>query len=239
MMAGMTTRFNRIFRLAALPALALALHSCSLPPDEGVVRNAGNLLRSDLYTLVGDRNFLTRYEPLAADGDVNVVVEIPTGTIAKWEVVKPTGELKWEFRKGKPRRVEYLGYPGNYGMVPRTLLSKESGGDGDPLDVIVLGPAVPRGSVIKAKLIGVLKLLDGGERDDKLIAVLRDSPFYEVGSLDELNTEFNGVTDILQTWFSNYKGPGETEAKGFGDEREAKRILDAAIKEFSGSGNAP
>ena len=46
----------------------------------------------------------------------------------------------------KPREVKYLGYPGNYGMIPRTLLPKELGGDGDPLDVIVLGPAVERGS---------------------------------------------------------------------------------------------
>ena len=118
---------------------------------------------------------------------------------------------------------------------PRYLAVQRIRGDGDPLDVIVLGPAVPRGSVIQAKLIGVLKLLDGGERDDKLIAVLRDSPFYKVDSLDELDAEFNGVTDILQTWFSNYKGPGETEANGFGDKREATRILDSAIKEFSAS----
>lgn len=41
--------------------------------------------------------------------------------------------MKWEFKKGKPRVVSYLGYPGNYGMIPKTLLSKESAGDGDPL----------------------------------------------------------------------------------------------------------
>ena len=74
------------------------------------------------------------------------MIEIPTGTTAKWEVVKPSGELRWEFDQGRPRVVRYLGYPGNYGMIPRTLLPKEEGGDGDPLDVVVLGPAVPRGS---------------------------------------------------------------------------------------------
>ena len=57
----------------------------------------------------------------------------------------------WEFKDGKPRIVKYLGYPGNYGMVPKTLLPENLGGDGDPLDVIVLGPQVERGSVIKCK----------------------------------------------------------------------------------------
>jgi len=60
-------------------------------------------------------------------------------------------------------------------MIPQTLLSKENGGDGDPLDVIILGPSISRGSVVKAHLIGVLKLLDGGEQDDKLIAIIDNS----------------------------------------------------------------
>ena len=197
-----------------------------------VVKNADNLTLTDPYTLVGEKSFLTGYEPLNPDGDINVVVEIPTGTLEKWEVVKPGGELKWEFRNDKPRIVQYLGYPGNYGMVPQTLLPKELGGDGDPLDVIVLGPAVPRGSVVKARLIGVLRLLDGGEQDDKLLAVQQDTPLYDVNSLKELDEKYQGVSEIVRIWFSNYKGPGKMEAKGFGDEDEARRILDAAMREF-------
>ncbi|MCK5820516.1 MAG: inorganic diphosphatase [Bacteroidales bacterium] len=131
----------------------------------------------DSLTLIGEKHFVSGYEPLMEDGKIQAVVEIPAGTLDKWEVDKETGYLKWEIRDGKPRVVQYLGYPGNYGMIPRTLLSKESGGDGDPLDVIVLGQPVERGSIVKAQLIGVLKLLDGGEQDDKLIAVLDGSPF--------------------------------------------------------------
>ena len=96
----------------------------------------------DPYTKKGENNYLTGYEAVHDDGDINVVVEIPTGSVQKWEVDKTSGNLKWEFVDGKPREVKYLGYPGNYGMIPRTLLPKELGGDGDPLDVIVLGPAV-------------------------------------------------------------------------------------------------
>ena len=201
-----------------------------------VVKNAEELKSPDAYTLVGDRNFVSGYEPIQDDGDINVVVEIPAGTIEKWEVVKPRGELKWEFKNGKPRTVKYIGYPGNYGMVPRTLLPEELGGDGDPLDVIVLGTPVKKGSVVKARLIGVLKLIDRGERDDKLIAVLPDSPFHQVTTLKDLNDRFHGVTDIIRIWFSNYKGPGKMNAQGFGDKKEAMRILDAAIKAFAQSG---
>ena len=199
------------------------------------VSYAQNLKSPDPFTLVSDKNLLTDYKPVDDNGDINVVVEIPTGTTAKWEVVKPSGELNWKFLNGKPRRVKYLGYPGNYGMVPRTIMPKELGGDGDPIDVLVLGPPVARGSVVQAKLIGVLKMIDKGEQDDKLIAVLRDTPFYTSPSIKELDETFLGVTDIIQIWFTNYKGPDKIETEGFGDEIEARRILQSAINAFNQS----
>ncbi len=212
----------------------LLMVGLALPPGvkSQATSVAPGLKATDPYTLVGKKNLLTDYQPTSPDGDINVVVEIPTGTIAKWQVAKPDGNLEWEFKKGQPRIVKYLGYPGNYGMIPRTHLPKELGGDGDPLDVIVLSQAVPRGSVVKAKLIGVLKLLDGGEQDDKLIAVLENTPLYKVDNLGELQSQFAGVTTIVETWFANYKGPGELVSKGYGDVDEAKKILAAAIKAF-------
>ena len=139
---------------------------------------------------------------------------------------------KWEIRNGSPRKVNYLGYPGNYGMIPQTLLPYDLGGDGDPLDVIVLGPSVERGKVIKAKLVGVLKLLDGKEQDDKLIAVMEGTPFYDIDTIEELKDQFNGTTTIIETFFANYKGQGKMESLGLGDEREARKILDYAIEEY-------
>lgn len=192
----------------------------------------GNLDRTS-FSIQGDRNFLIGYEPIFPDGDINVVVEISTGSVEKWEVNKSTGTLDWEFVDGAPRRINYLGYPANYGMVPKTLLPKVHGGDGDPLDVIVLGPAVERGSVIKCKLIGVLKLLDGDEQDDKLIAVTEDSPFYDVDRLSDLDAEFHGVTEIIKLWFSNYKGPGKLQVKGFAEADTARGILLAAVQAYS------
>jgi len=175
------------------------------------------------------------YPPRTEEGLVNVVVEISAGTNAKWEVVKASGRLEWEQRDGRPRMVDYLAYPGNYGMVPRTLLPKELGGDGDPLDVIILGPAVERGSVQAVRLIGVLELLDGGEQDDKLIAVRPGAPLGDVTSLEELDERYAGVSEIVRLWFSNYKGPGKMEAKGFGGPARASEILELAISAYSKS----
>ena len=186
----------------------------------------------DEFTLVGPQSFLDGIEARTGAGLVNVVVEIPAGSVDKWEVDKNDGALRWEFRDGKPRKVKYLGYPGNYGMIPRTLLPKEHGGDGDPLDVIVLGPAVARGSIVKARIVGVLRLLDDGEQDDKLVAVLDGTSMGAVEDMGQLQDDFPGVTDIVQAWFANYKGVGVIETLGFHSASEASNILDAAIEAF-------
>ncbi len=187
----------------------------------------------DEYTLVGKKHLINDIPAIDENGNINIVVEIPTGSNEKWEVDKETGHLKWEFKKGKPRVVSYLGYPGNYGMIPGTLLSKESGGDGDPLDVLVLGPAVPRGSVVHAKLLGVLRLNDDGEQDDKLIAALIDSKFYSVNSIQELNNKFPGVSEIINIWFANYKGPNRIDVLGYDDVDKAQSILHSSINMYN------
>jgi inorganic pyrophosphatase len=193
---------------------------------------AAGLRQVDEHTLVADKHFVNDFESRPSPGLVNVVVEIPSGTNAKWEVDKKDGKMKWEIRDGKPRVVKYLSYPGNYGMIPRTLLSKEKGGDGDPLDILVLGPSQPRGSVVQARIIGVLKFLDGGEQDDKLIAVMPGTAMEGVNNFSQLKGQFNGALDIVELWFANYKGPGVMESNGIGGVEEANAILDAAIKSF-------
>ena len=65
--------------------------------------------------IIGERSFLDGYAPVNADGTINVVVEIPAGTNAKWEVCNPDGAMEWELVNGRPRIVNYLPYPGNYG----------------------------------------------------------------------------------------------------------------------------
>jgi inorganic pyrophosphatase len=177
-------------------------------------------------------NLLADVIPLHADGHVNAVIEITAGTHEKWELNKISGELEWEFTDNEPRIIKYLGYPCNYGFIPQTLVSKEKGGDGDPLDIIILGPPVERGKILKCKLIGILYLIDRGERDDKLIALSLDSPLYGIDDMDELGEQYNGIIEILNLWFTNYKGPGIIESKGFGDRENAIRLLDSALQEY-------
>ena len=184
------------------------------------------------YSLSSGLNYLRDIEPINSDGTVNVVVEIPTGTNEKWEVSKETGDIEWEFKKGKPRIVKFLGYPTNYGMIPRTLLSKDKGGDGDPLDVILIGSYIPRGNIVGGKVIGVLKMLDGGEIDDKLLMIQKDSPLYKANSVEELKEEFPGALSIIEKWFESYKGPGEIKTNGYGSVFEAENILKQAILDF-------
>ena len=186
----------------------------------------------DPYTVKGPKSFLEGYPPTTEAGAVNVIVEIPAGTNAKWEVTKPEGLLRWEEKNSKPRIVKYLSYPGNYGMVPRTLLPQDAGGDGDPLDVLVLGPALPRGAMVPVRIIGVLHLLDRGERDDKLIALPLDDSAMPVDSLKALDDQFPGVLSIIETWFVNYKGPGKMKSGGYGNANEAREILSKAIRAF-------
>ena len=187
----------------------------------------------DERTIEGERNFLSGWEPRTEGGGVRGVVEIPAGRLDKWEVKNEDGLLHWDIQDGKPRVVKYLGYPLNYGMVPRTVLSKERGGDGDPLDMLFLGASIPRGSVVETHVVGVIRLTDRGEKDDKLIAVVKGSPFEGIQDLPDLEANFPGVTKILETWFGNYKGPGKMVPGGFAGRAEALALLDQAIADYA------
>jgi inorganic pyrophosphatase len=216
-----------IARMKRLLVLSLALAAVALAPaPSGTADSRGPRSAASAVHLVDG------HPARLPDGRVNAVIEIPAGTNAKWEVDKRSGQLVWELKDGRPRVVRFLPYPSNYGMIPRTLLPSELGGDGDPLDVIVLGPALARGSVVAVRLVGLLELLDGGEQDDKLIAVAEGSPLEDVASLAELDARYPGATRILETWFTSYKGPGELESRGFADAERAGAILDAAIAAY-------
>lgn len=197
--------------------------------------HSSSMTMKDDFTLVGDQDLMAM-DAINSNGVVSAIIEIPTGTSAKWEVSKEdTKAVYWEYKNDAPRVVNYLGYPGNYGAIPGTDLPKEMGGDGDPLDVIVLGQAIPRGEIVDVRVIGVLKMLDVGEQDDKLIAVLtQGSPFAHVESMTQLDSEFPGVSQIIDIWFANYKGPdGGMEGFGFEDAESALAVLEAAAENFS------
>jgi inorganic pyrophosphatase len=216
------------FRISLLCIFIFLITGCA---DKSGSEEANS--NSDVSAKVPEaRHLVHDYPAVTKDGLVNVVVEISTGTIEKWEVEKESGELDLEIRNGSVRKVAYLGYPGNYGMVPRTLAPFEQGGDGDPLDVIILGPPIERGMVVPCKIIGMLELLDRGEQDDKLIAVSPNTVFYELDGMEALDAKFGGVSDIIRTWFENYKGSGLIEVIAYRDKEIAEEILNLAIRAY-------
>ncbi|MDD5437453.1 MAG: inorganic diphosphatase [Candidatus Omnitrophica bacterium] len=184
-------------------------------------------LQENPYELHGEKNFYTDYEPVNTDGTINAVIEIGAGDNDKWEVRKD-GIMRWDQENGRPRIVKYLGYPTNYGMVPKTVW-----GDGDPLDILVIGRQLKRGQVIRVRLVGVLKMKGEGARDDKLIAILPDTCFGSIKNMNEFDQTFPGASSIIETWFLNYKGPGKVQTEGFGSLEEAGLMLNDAIKGFT------
>ena len=101
---------------------------------------------------------------------VNGLIEIPQGSRAKYEVDKATGLLRLD-------RVIYSSfhYPINYGFIPKTL-----GQDGDPLDLVVLcSQSIQSLCLVEAKVIGNMQMIDQGQQDDKIIAVLKGDKVFQ------------------------------------------------------------
>ncbi len=136
-------------------------------------------------------------------GVAHAVIEIPAGSLEKRQYDKATGTYPIDLRDGAPRRIEFLPYPANYGFIPGTRMHKAEGGDGDAVDVFVLCATIPTGTVMEVMPIGIIELLDAGERDDKVIAIPADPSVavFEVEDIHELPT---AVLDILTIWLLNY-----------------------------------
>lgn len=144
--------------------------------------------------------------------EVNAVVEIPKGSKNKFELDKETGLLRVD-------RVLYSSvvYPANYGFIPRTFCD-----DGDPLDILVLGQEpVPGRTILVARPIGLMQMLDQGQADDKILAVHVNDPAY---------ASYRDVTELpahialeLERFFLDYK---KLESK------------DVKVESFQGAGPA-
>ena len=109
---------------------------------------------------------------------VTAIIEVPKGSKAKYELDKSSGLIKLD-----RFLFSSVHYPANYGFIPRTYCE-----DRDPLDILVLGqePTVPL-CIVRAKPIGVMRMTDQGEADDKIIAVHADDPEYShYHSFDQL-----------------------------------------------------
>jgi len=162
----------------------------------------------------------TQALPVFAAKGINMVVEIPAGTNHKIEINKETGEFENDKINGKTRIINFLPYPGNYGFIPSTHMDEARGGDGDALDILMIGEAVPTGTIVAIQPIGVLLLKDNGELDTKLIAIPADSSkvVMQAYNFTEFSVQQSAAKKMIEDWFLNYKGPGEMELLGWRDE---------------------
>lgn len=190
-------------------------------------------LQHDGITVIDTHDFLRDFHAFTTDSLVNMVIEIPAGCNQKWEVDKETGFLEWE-RRGEDslRVVKYLPYPANYGMVPSTWLPEDQGGDNDPVDVFLLGLRAERGELVPVRIIGVIRMLDKGLQDDKLIAVTGTDWFHNIYDIFQLMETYPGIMEILTTWLANYKGPGLVEFQEIENAESAMRILHHASRAY-------
>lgn len=214
----------------------LAAGTCTPVPRRAIIAGAAvfpDAIALDADTIIGPRHYVRDY-PAEETGGVNAVIEIPAGTTAKFEVDDADGWLHWQRDRdhGGRREVDYLPFPVNYGMVPRTLAD-----DGDGLDIFVLGRGFERGAVAKTRVIGVLEMGEDDDRDDKLVAVPLDDDlkngFSELYSLDELDVRYPAVRNVIETWFSYYWGAGATRVRGWGDASEARATLERAKRGYA------
>jgi len=147
---------------------------------------------------------------------VNAIIEIPKDSKLKYELDKDSGLIKLD-----RFLFSAVHYPGDYGFVPQTLWE-----DGDPLDIIVLtnrSVAYPL-TLVDARVIGVIRMIDNGEKDDKIIAVYDKDPRYK---------EYNDIDDIPQHYLEELKHFFETYKQLEGKECKILEFLsrDAAMKD--------
>lgn len=155
---------------------------------------------------------------------VESIIEIPQGSKAKYEIDEETGMLRLD-------RVLYssMRYPTNYGFIPQTY-----GEDNDPLDIVVLSQIhVQPLCLISARVIGVLNMVDGGEADEKIIAVANDDVAMDhIQSLDDLSDHWK---DEFKNFFEDYKKleKKETEINGIDGKEKAVKIIEEAIERYN------
>ena len=178
----------------------------------------------------------------------NSFIEICPNDGLKYELCKKTGLLKVNRPQHYSNSIPCL-----YGFLPKTYSGKESAkyceeksgrknlkGDKDPVDICVFTNfEANNGIIVKTKIIGGLRMIDGGEVDDKLIGVLHNDPVY--GKIDDISNFEENLLKILKHYFLTYKGIDnkdsgvikKVEILGHFGREEALEVLECGVKDYN------
>ena len=189
-----------------------------------------------------------------APGVVNAYIEIVPTDAVKYELDKASGHL----RVDRPQRFSSFP-PTLYGFIPQTFcgdrvaeLCRRVGvddaecirGDGDPMDICVLTerPAAHANFLVRAKPVGGLRMIDGDEADDKIIAVLENDVAY--GYIEDITQAPSGLVERLQHYFLTYKqlpqeSPRRVEIADVYDREAALETIRRSIEDYRALYGAP
>jgi inorganic pyrophosphatase len=157
---------------------------------------------------------------------VNVIIEIQRGKgHNKYEMDKSTGYLTLD-RVNATSMV----YPADYGYIPHTLCE-----DGDPLDaLLIIDESVPSGIVIPSRPIGVLYMVDDGDKDEKLICVPDKAVTVDnIKEVDDLGPNFKKIVEHFYSHYKDWKNDWQgvkMQFNGWGDAATAKKVIEESIK---------
>ena len=154
------------------------------------------------------------------------IIEIPKGSSHKYELNKDYGIMQLGRMLSMP-----VEYPENYGFIPQTYCD-----DKDPLDILVLSEkSIAPSTLVTVRPIGVMKMVDGGEKDDKLICVHASDPIYE--SCYDIKDLPKNLKERLKRFFECYKNFENKKVKidKFFGQKEAWRILKESIDMYEKS----
>jgi len=171
---------------------------------------------------------------------LNAFIEMTPFDLIKYEVDKQSGYLRID----RPQRGSSQP-PALYGFVPRTycadrvqkLSPKARQGDGDPLDICVLSErAIARGEIIvRARVVGGLQMVDGGDADDKIIAVLDND--YVYGTARDVKDLPKVLVERLQHYFETYKllpdQPPTARVERVYGRAHAEKVVQASIRDYA------
>ncbi|HEX7381703.1 MAG TPA: inorganic pyrophosphatase [Nevskiaceae bacterium] len=158
---------------------------------------------------------------LDADGNLTVFIELVPGDNLKFELDKPTGWLRID----RPQKFSSRP-PAMYGLVPRTYCGAKVGarctevtgkpgikGDGDPMDVMLLSEFSPAygGLIARARVVGGIRMIDGGEADDKILTVLDQDALF--GNAHDIGDLPKRTVERLHHYLLTYKQPPAEEKK--------------------------